>query len=174
VGGRRRWVTSATSGGDDGDGGDDDDDDGAGTETIDVDDDDDTDAGDGEERLRPAASSRATGGGERRRARVWCVTRRARARRREGRVLGDFVRVRFAIRAGWRARGTRGEGWGCATAAAAAIGVCKPLSADGDDDGRRGVGARGCVRPWRLRLWCVGDDSDAACARGAVVRVRGG
>ena len=68
VGGRRRWVTSAerrgttTSSGDDING--------AGTETIDI------DGARGQERLRPAASSRATGGGdERGRARVWCVTR---------------------------------------------------------------------------------------------------
>ena len=98
VGGRRRWVTSAerrgttTSSGDDING--------AGTETIDI------DGARGQERLRPAASSRATGGGdERGRARVWCVTRC------DARMVGFCVRVFVArVGDGGRARAKRTSG----------------------------------------------------------------
>ena len=117
VGGRRRWVTSAerrgttTSSGDDING--------AGTETIDI------DGARGQERLRPAASSRATGrGDERGRARVWCVTRC------DARMYGFCVRVFVArVGDGGRARAKRtGANARVGEETAAAIGACKPLS----------------------------------------------
>ena len=166
VGGRRRWVTSAerrgttTSSGDDING--------AGTETIDI------DGARGQERLRPAASSRATGGGdERGRARVWCVTRC------DARMVGFCVRVFVArVGDGGRARAKRTSGRTRVLARrrrrrSGRVNPCLSVCLRATTIMYDGGVSRGCVVRWRLRPWCVGDgsDDDADARRACTGRV---